>query len=395
MKILQLHTGYREEGGEDAVVRVEAALLASAGHQVVSHVGQNPSGLVATGASLALSPWNPLTAREVRAVAERERPDVAHVHNTWYALSPSVLAALASAGVPVVMTLHNYRLLCVNSLLFRDGGPCEDCVGSHPWHGVRHRCYRDSALASSAAAATIALNRRRGTWERLVTLYLATTEFSKARFVAGGLPRERIWVKPQAVADPGPRSGPPSASRTVLYVGRLSKEKGLSVLIEAIAGVEAADLQLDVIGDGPERRALERQAGPRVRFLGRLSPQQVRDQMVRARALAFPSICYENFSMTVAEAMAAGLPVVASDLGGTPEILGDRTGRLVAPGDVAAWTDALQALAEPAFVDAAGATGRQRWSQRFSRDAVLPMLEEAYEHALRSPGPGVAKRRLM
>jgi glycosyltransferase involved in cell wall biosynthesis len=384
LKILQLHTGYREEGGEDAVVRAEAALLVSAGHEVVSHVGQNPSGLVATAASLALSPWNPLTARDVRAVAEHERPDIAHVHNTWYALSPSVLAALASAGIPVVMTLHNYRLLCVNSLLFRDGGPCEDCVGSHPWHGVWHRCYRGSALASSASAATIALNRRRGTWERFVTLYLALTGFSRDRFVAGGLPQERIWIKPQVVADPGRRVGPPSASGTILYVGRLSKEKGLSVLIEAIAGVEATDLQLLVIGDGPERRALERQAGPRVRFAGRLPPHQVREEMVKARALAFPSLCYENFSMTVAEAMAAGLPVIASDLGGTPEILGDRAGRLIAPGRVAAWTEALRQLTDAAFVDAAGAAGRQRWSQRFSPGAVLPRLEEAYHRALES-----------
>jgi hypothetical protein len=163
LRVLQVHTHYREEGGEDSVVRAEAELLRSAGHDVVVHQARNPSGALATGASLAMSPWNPLAAREVRRLAERVRPDVAHVHNTWYALSPSVLAALSAAAVPVVMTLHNYRLLCANAQLFRDGRPCEDCVGSHPWHGVRHRCYRGSALASAPAAATIAFNGRRQT----------------------------------------------------------------------------------------------------------------------------------------------------------------------------------------------------------------------------------------
>jgi glycosyltransferase involved in cell wall biosynthesis len=378
LKILQVHTGYREPGGEDAVVRAEGELLTAAGHDVVTHLVHNPSGPVATGASLALSPWNPLAARELQGVIQRVRPDIAHVHNTWYAMSPSVFGALSNANVPVVMTLHNYRLLCANAQLFRDGGPCEDCVGSHPWHGVWHRCYHESALASSAAAVTVSLNRRRGTWERHVAVFLAMTEFAKERFVAGGLPGERIWVKPHAIADPGSRLAPPSASRTILYVGRLSKEKGPSVLVDAMAGLEDTNLELVVIGDGPERAALERRAGPRVRFVGFLEPHQVHDEMRRARALAFPSLCYETFGMSVVEAMAAGLPVIASDLGGTPEIIGDSAGRLVTPGDVAAWTTALRGLVDSASIDEAGVAGHRRWWQRFSPSAVLPVLEKAY-----------------
>jgi glycosyltransferase involved in cell wall biosynthesis len=382
--VLQVHTRYREEGGEDAVVRTEAELLAKAGHEVVLHQTRNPSSPAVSTGMLAMSAWNPLAAKELQVVAERVRPDVAHVHNTWYALSPSVLAALADAGVPVVMTLHNYRLLCANAQLFRDGGPCQDCVGSHPWHGVRHRCYRGSVLASAAASATIALNRRRSTWERHVALFLTMTEFSKERFVAGGLPSERIWIKPHSVADLGRRPAPPSASRTILYVGRLSAEKGLAVLIDAMADLREGDLELLVIGDGPERSALERRAGPGVRFIGHLEPAQVRDQMRRARALAFPSLGYETFGMSVVEAMAAGLPVIASDLGGTREIVGEQAGRLVPAGDVTAWRTALRDLSDGAFVEQAGAGGRQRWKLRFSPSAVLPMLEEAYRWAVRS-----------
>jgi glycosyltransferase involved in cell wall biosynthesis len=384
LKVLQVHTRYREEGGEDSVVRAEAELLRGAGHNVVTHLAGNPNGALATGASLALSPWNPLAAQELRRVAERERPDVAHVHNTWYALSPSVLAALAAAAVPVVVTLHNYRFMCANAQLFRDGRPCEECVGSHPWHGVRHRCYRGSALASAPAAATIALNSRRRTWERHVTLFLAMTEFAKSRFVAAGLPRERILVKPNPVRDPGPRLTPPQASRTVLFVGRLSKEKGPEVLIDAMTGLENLDLDLLVIGTGPQHGELQRRAGPRVRFAGHLSPEQVGIELRRARALVFPSICYETFGMSVAEAMAAGLPVIASDLGGTPAIVGDRAGRLVAPGNLAAWRQALRDLTDASFIHRAGAAARRRWERHFSPSAVLPQLEQAYDWALRS-----------
>jgi glycosyltransferase involved in cell wall biosynthesis len=378
LKILQVHTAYREPGGEDAVVQAEGELLTAGGHDVVTYLARNPSGPVAAGASLALSSWNPLAARELQRVIERVRPDVAHVHNTWYALSPSVLAALSNAAVPVVMTLHNYRLICANAHLFRDGAPCEDCVGSHPWHGVWHRCYHGSALASSAAAATVSLNRRRRTWERHVAVFLAMTKFAKERFVAGGIPGERIWVKPHSIADPGSRLAPPSASRTILYVGRLSREKGLSVLVDAMVGLASTGLELVVIGDGPERVALERRAGPHVRFAGYLEPRQVHDEMRRARALAFPSLSYETFGLSMVEAMAAGLPVIASDLGGASEIIGDRAGRLVTPGDVAAWTTTLRGLTDSASVDEAGAASRQRWRQRFSPSAVMPMLEEAY-----------------
>jgi glycosyltransferase involved in cell wall biosynthesis len=384
VRVLQVHTRYREGGGEDAVVRVEAELLAEAGHTVVLHQARNPSSPVVSAGLLAMSLWNPLAAKELRRLVERVRPDVAHVHNTWYALSPSVLAALAGAGVPVVMTLHNYRLLCANAQLFRDGGPCEDCVGSHPWHGVQHRCYHGSVLASAAASATIALNRQRSTWERHVALFLTMTEFSKERFVAGGLPDERIWIKPHPVADPGRRPVSPSASRTILYVGRLSPEKGLPVLIDAIADLQEADLELLIIGDGPERSSLERRAGPGVRFIGHLEPAQVRDLMRRARALAFPSLWYETFGMSIVEAMAAGLPVIASDLGGTREIVGEQAGRFVPAGDVTAWRTALRDLTDGAFVERVGAAGRQRWKLRFSPSVVLPMLEEAYRWAVRS-----------
>jgi glycosyltransferase involved in cell wall biosynthesis len=380
LKILQVHTHYREQGGEDAVVRAEGELLAAAGHEVVVHLARNPSSAVRTGASLAISAWNPLAARQLHDLARRERPDVAHVHNTWFSLSPSILTALAAAAVPVVMTLHNYRLLCANANLFRDGHVCEDCVGSHPWHGVRHRCYRGSRVASVPAASTIALHRALGTWNRHVRLFLALNEFARTRFIRGGLPAHKIHVKPNFVSDPGPRAEPPSRSRTILYVGRLETEKGVDTLLDSWNAWGSSRFELVLIGDGRLGPALRRGVPPGVRLTGSLSREAVLAWMLRSRALVFPSVLYEGQSVTVLEALGCGLPVLASRLGGNAELLHEDW--LVTTGDRAAWTEALRRLEDADRVDRAGADARRLYERRFGEQTARRLLEEAYRMAL-------------
>lgn len=385
MRILQVHTRYREAGGEDVVTRVEAELLTRAGHQVVRYVVDNPAGPLAAAGSLAVSPWNPAAARALGQVVAQTRPDVAHVHNTWYALSPSVISALGRAGVPVVMTLHNYRLLCINGMLFRDGKPCHDCVGTHPWHGVRHRCYRDSVIASTAAAATIAVSRRLGVWADNVRLFLALNDFARERLIEGGLPAERISVKPNFVADPGPREHRPSRSRTVLYVGRVVDVKGVGVLLDAWRALNPKDLELVIVGDGPLRASLQREAPPRVRFEGRIPAPAVKRWMLRSRALVLPSIWYEGQPMAMLEAFASGLPVLASRLGGNIELLeplGD--GWLVAPDDPLALAEALRGLEDDHRVNEAGRRVRQLFEHRFNEDVGRRLLEATYASALRT-----------
>jgi glycosyltransferase involved in cell wall biosynthesis len=380
LRILQVHTSYREQGGEDAVVAAEGELLAAAGHEVILHEARNPSGTAQTASSLAMSPWNPLAARELRSIAERVRPDVAHVHNTWYALSPSVLTALTTAATPVVMTLHNYRLLCANASLFRDGHPCEDCVGSHPWHGVRHRCYRGSVVASTPAAATIALNRTLGTWNRHVRLFLALNDFARTRFIRGGLPADKIHVKPNFVKDPGPRPHPPAWSRTILYVGRLSPDKGIEPLLDAWDAGGVGEFELLLVGDGPLRPELERRPGAGVRLTGSLSRREVLDRMLGARALVFPSLLYEGQPMAVLEALGCGLPVLASRLGGNTDLLpGDW---LIAAGARVAWVQALRRLKDDDWVNRAGVEARQLYERRFDEQTARRLLEEAYRTAL-------------
>jgi glycosyltransferase involved in cell wall biosynthesis len=315
-------------------------------------------------------------------VARKVRPDIAHVHNTWFALTPSVIAALDAAGVPVVVTLHNYRLLCVNAALFRDDRPCEDCVGGLPWHGVRHRCYRGSAVASTAAATAIAANRALGTWHRRVRLFLALNEFAKDQFIRGGLPAHKIRVKPNFVPDPGPRRLPPSNSPVVLYVGRLALEKGVKVLLEAWRALGSTTLKLVIIGDGPLRPALERQASSAVSLRGWLPPHEVRQWMSRSRALLFPSIAYEGQPIVMLEALAAGLPVLGSRLGGNPELLqplGEQW--LATPGDPAAWTRAIRILDDADSVNEAGERARGLYEERFNQHTARLLLEDAYQAA--------------
>jgi glycosyltransferase involved in cell wall biosynthesis len=386
VKVLQLHTRYREPGGEDVVVASEAELLRAAGHEVVAHHVTNPASSAASAAKLATSAWSPAAARQVKALVERERPDVAHVHNTWYALTPSVVAALDKAGVPVVVSLHNHRMLCVNADLLRDGLPCESCVGKVPWRGIVHRCYRDSAVSSAASALAITANRAAGTWDRHVRLFLCLTEFARGLFVRGGLPADKLVVKPNFVPDPGRRELAPSASRTLLTVGRLEARKGVAPLLDAWARLGPDHgMELVMIGDGPLRAALEARALPGVRLLGRRSPDEVRRLMRSARALVFPSVLYEGQPMVTLEAFAAGLPVLASDLGGNGELVGT-VGKhwVVPPADRAAWAEALAGLARmPDFeVDEAGAHGRRLYEAQFTPEAAVHALQRAYADAM-------------
>jgi glycosyltransferase involved in cell wall biosynthesis len=388
MRVLQLHTRYRQAGGEDQVVAAEAEVLRAAGHEVEQLVVENPDSPGPAAAALVSSPWNARSRRAVERAAVRFRPHVAHVHNTWFALSPSVIEGLRAAGVPTVMTVHNYRLLCANGMLLRAGAPCVDCVGRSPWPGVRHRCYRGSVVASVAAATTIAYNRRRDTWGRGVRLFLAPTEFVRDRLVEGGLPADRVQVKPHFVADPGPRAGRPSESRTVLHVGRLSADKGTPALLDAWARLGPTDLELVCIGDGPLREELAARELRGVRFLGSLPQAGVREWMLRARLLVATPVWYETFGLVVAEAMAAGLPVIVPRTGAIAEVAG---GAAIEPdGDAGEpGTDtlsrSLRRASDDGLVDAAGALGRSRYLTQFARADGLARLLGAYRSVL---GPG-------
>ncbi|MBN2489835.1 MAG: glycosyltransferase [Planctomycetes bacterium] len=388
MRVLRLHAPYARQGGEDRSFAEEVALLRGGGVEVRTFTRANAdvrrAGVGATLAALVQTPFHRALHAAVRRLCRAFRPDVAHADNLWFALSPCVHAACHDEGVPTVQSLRNYRLLCLNGLLLRDGQPCETCVGRTPWPGVRRRCYRGSALLSAAVARMIQVNRRRGTWKTDVDLFVAPSEFARGVFVRAGLEPEAIVVKPNFLADPGPPAPP---GRGAVFVGRLAAEKGVDTLLEAWR--RQPDVPLEVVGDGPERAALEAQARAHalraVRFHGHLSPEGCAEVMRRAAYLVFPSACYETFGRSVMEAFALGRAVVAARGGAAAEIVeAGRTGWLFEVGDAGSLERAVARMeAEPAAVQAMGAAARRVYEARYTPARNLELLLGAYAQAQR------------
>ena len=200
--VLVVHNAYQQRGGEDAVVEAEIDLLRQNGHPVQVYRRSNDEISQMPAASAAIQTlWSRRTTHDIRNLIHQHRSAVVHVHNSFPLVSPSVYWAAAALNVPVVQTLHNYRLVCPQALLLRDGKPCEDCVGKVPWRAVQHACYRGSQAQSAVVAAMLQTHRWLGTWQHKITRYIALNEFCRDQFIAGGLPRERIRIKPN-LADP-------------------------------------------------------------------------------------------------------------------------------------------------------------------------------------------------
>jgi glycosyltransferase involved in cell wall biosynthesis len=333
MKLLLLHTYYRLSGGEDSVYEAEMSLLQNIGHAVLPLTFYNED-LVSfpSWQQAQLTLWNQEAYRRMRQTIRDYKPDLLHAHNTFPLASPAVIRAAKAEGIPVVMTLHNYRLLCVNALFFRRGRVCEDCLGRIPWRGVLHGCYRDSRPASAVVAAMLTLHRALGTWN-MVDRFIALTEFGRQKFIEGGFLPEKISVKPNFVhPDPGPGEG---RGGYALFVGRLSPEKGLGTLLMAWERL-GGKVPLKIVGDGPlapEVQVAQKRI-PGVEWLGRKAPEEVYALMGEASFLVFPSEWYEGFPKVLAEAFAKGLPVLASALGSQGSIVDHgRTGLHFRPGD--------------------------------------------------------------
>lgn len=381
MRILFAHTAYRQRGGEDAVVEAESSLLERAGHRVERFVLSNES--LADAPALAAAAGSLWSAEAAAAISRRIAefvPDVIHVHNTFPAMSPSVLWAAARHQVPVVKTLHNFRLLCPQAMLLRDGRPCEDCVGTAPWRGVVRRCYRGSVGASAVAAATVTLHRWAGTWHRKVARFVALNDFCRRKFIEGGLPAARIVVKPNFVEAPAAPAG--NALRAGgLFVGRLSPEKGLDLLAEAVRGLPAG--AVTVIGDGEHADLARDVFGDR--FLGFRPLPEILAAMRAAAFLVVPSRWYENFPRTIVEAFASGLPVITSRHGALAEIVRDgRTGLHFTPGDAADLRAKIEwAIAHPGEMARMGRHARLEYDERYTPQRTLAQLETLYQTVVR------------
>jgi glycosyltransferase involved in cell wall biosynthesis len=388
MKILFAHSAYQHRGGEDVVVDAEIALLRQCGNTVHEYRRHNDEIALGNRVGVALDTfWSRRTASEIGDLIAKVRPDVIHCHNTFPLISPSLYWAAARAGVPVVQTLHNFRLLCPQAMMLREGKVCEDCLGKLPWRGAVRGCYRDSRLQSTVQAGMTTLHRALGTWQHKVTRYIALNHFCRDKLIAGGLPAAKIMVKPNFVDWPSSRAAASSAQvrQGFLFVGRLSTEKGLAVMAQA-AVLVGAGLVLRVAGTGPQSAALD--GITNVLPLGGLSGNAVRQEMECALALVMPSIWYETFGLVIIEAFACGLPVIASRLGAMAELVVDgETGLLFNPGDATDLADKLRwAQANPAEMARMGANAQRRYQAEFTAERNYQQLMAIYQDAIAAQG---------
>ena len=392
LRILVLHNTYLQPGGEDAVVAQESALLRGAGHDVTVRLVHNSDvrGLAGKLRTLARASHDPGRKVWMAAQLAQHQPDVVHIHNFWPQLTPAVHAAALEAGVPVIQTLHNYRLGCAGAMLLRDGAVCEKCVRGSPYWGVWHRCYRGSRPASWAVTQMRRQVQKTGYFRGQACTFVALTEFARRKFIELGVDPAQITVQPNTFSGDGlPPPIPQAERRGILFVGRLSPEKGVATLIRAVAGA-GLDHPVRILGAGPEEaalRQLDQSLGSGVTFLGAQPREAVLAEMARAALLVMPSTWYEGFPVTLLEAYASGLPVVASEIGSLVELIErDVTGDLVPPGDPVALRAALiRLLADPGTLARLSDQARQRWHLRYRPAQTVVGLEAIYHAALAAP----------
>lgn len=387
LRVLMLHNRYLLPGGEDISVAMEARLLRDAGLDVELWEENNTrieqlGSLRTAGRTI----WSAEMYARIRAVLRSSRYQIVHVQNFFPLISPAVYYAARSQGVAVVQSLRNYRLMCPGGSFLRDGRVCEDCLGrSFALPGIVHGCYRRSRAATATVAAMLTAHRAMGTWRNAVDGYIALSQFGRRKFIEGGLPADRIFVKPNFVyPDPGPGAG---GDRFALFVGRLDSQKGVETLLSAWEKI-GDRVDLKIVGDGPLADRVREAASriPSIEWLGQRTIADTYELMGRALFVVFPPIAYESFGRVIVEAFARATPVIASDIGPTTELVDDRrTGLLFPPGDAVALADRIAwAAAHDAELQAMRPRARAKFEDEFSSDSNLAMLLEIYAAAIAS-----------
>ena len=388
MRILQVHNFYAQYGGECRVVEAERALLEQSGHEVIpihAHsVNIGGMRLLGKASILARTVFNPAVEADLCAAYDRLRPDVAHVHNVFPMLSPSIYRYLGRLRIPVVQSLHNYRFICPNGTLFHAGQVCEECPRSSSFFPAVHKgCFRESRPLSALYAAAVAVARRElGNVGR----FIAISKFIGDKLIQGGIPADKVRIcgnfidQASVPADLGSANG-----KHFLYLGRLSAEKGIHTLLAALRSVP--HVQCIFAGSGPLQAEIEKQlaepALAHVRRIGFVEGQRKLHLLREAKALVAPSVCYENFPMAIVESLSNGVPVIASRIGGLPELVDDGVNGLLVPaGDAGALAQAMKRLdTDPELTAGLGKNARQLAADRFSASRHLDTLLKIYQEA--------------
>ncbi len=387
MKIIQVHNSYQIRAGEDIAVESERLLLQSKGETIIPYHEDNSEiasySHVENAKLFFRTSWSQKSFQRMKRAIQQERPDIIHVHNTFPLISPSVLYAAKQASLPVVQTLHNFRIFCPKATFFREGKVCNACLHDSLWNSVRYSCYRDSKLQSYTVAQMLWVHRALNTWDKNIDTFIALSRFSKEKFVEGGIQESRIVVKPNFIhVDVAPDY---RHSSYAVSVGRLSPEKGVDVLLKAWKG---QTLPLKIIGDGQLRSVLETKTREselvNVEFMGGIPHADVISQIQRSSFLVFSSLCYENFPLAIVEAFACGKPVIASRLGAMAEIVSDGvTGLLFEPGNEVELADKVRwALEHPDHMRQMGINARKAFEENYTPERNYEMLISIYRRAI-------------
>lgn len=379
--VLMVHNYYQERGGEDLSFEAERRALEHAGVTVHTYIDTNHRveslGALRTGLRCI---WSGEAHRDIKRIIRETRPQLMHVQNSFPLISPSIYYAARSAGVPIVQSIRNYRLLCPSAIFYRDNHVCEDCMGKRiSWPGIQHACYRGSRAGTASIAAMQTIHGILGSWNQKVDHFISLSEFGRQKLIEGGLPAERISVKPNFVfPDPGPSD---EEREFILFVGRLSEEKGIETMIKAWEMIHH-DVPLVIAGRGPSsdivEDAADRLSG--VTWLGGQTIDAIYDLMGRARAILFPSEWYETFGRVVIEAYSRSTPAIASNLGAITElVLPGETGLLFEPGNPRSLADAATRMwSDPDAARVMGSNGRRLFEEHYTFVQHLNALDAIY-----------------
>jgi len=394
IRILQVHNRYYSGlGGEDSVVALELEMLRKRGHEVEQLLvstsdlkDAHPFKILNAALS---TPWSVSSYRMVQRAIARFRPDVVHFHNTFPLLSPSVHWAAHEARTAVVQTLHNYRMVCASGSLLLGDEPCEECFGKIAVPALRHKCYKDSFLATFPVVAMQAVHRFLGTAHKKVDAFIALTEFAKAKMVQAGLPPERIFVKPNFAVDQAHTKRESNNIRQFAFLGKIFRYKGLDLLLEAWERLDDPNAKLVIAGEGPAKAELEHRfpGSDRVAWLGWQDQTRAAEIVDQSHFLVLPSRALEGFPMVLVEALSAGTPSIVPRHGAFPQLVSDgRDGILFEPRDVDSLTSALTRslqLSRPEWLEMSERCIR-KYREFYTEEANYRVLLEIYERAIRS-----------
>lgn len=383
MKIIQAHNYYQNIGGEATSVANEKALLEEKGHQVISYTKNNKEidsySLPQKLALLKQASWSQKTYHEVSLLLKQEKPDICHVHNFLPLISPSIYYACKENNVPVVQTLHNYRLICTNGLFLKNGEVCESCLGKSPYKSITTKCYRNSYIQTYALARMLETNTKKGTWANFVDAYLCLTNLAREKFTAHGLPIEKLFIKPNFVELNN--NVLPSKKPYLLFVGRLERSKGAHLLIDLCQQV---DLPIKVIGEGNLENELK--TCPQLTVLGKQSHVKTVEFIQQATALIFPSIWYEGMPMTILEAFASRTPVFASNMGAMQSMITDeKTGFLFTPDCSKSLAQKVnQNITQPKLLQEVAAKAFALYQELYSKESNYKIMMDIYHSVIKN-----------